>query len=157
MTSIRTTPIRTLLTIVGILATMLMVLLTAPDSAQGKPIQGNDSLAIECRKLRSDAEALLEEYRRHGTTDERLAEIREELRDKKRSWDAVGCQEFGDIVRHTGKPTGGLPGPGSAPPHAGNAGAAHAPTQSPSPRPPLAHGGTANPPLAHGTAPAAQR
>jgi hypothetical protein len=133
MTSIRTTPIRTLLTIVGILATMLMVLLTAPDSAQARQkIEGGDSLAIACRGLRNDADALIDEYGRPGTTGARREEIISELQNIGRDWRTVGCQEaYGDIARITGKPTGGRPG--SSPSHAGNAGVAHGPTQSPKP------------------------
>jgi hypothetical protein len=49
MTSIRTMPIRTLLTIVGILATMLMVLLTAPDSAFAQPT-GDHLKGYKCER-----------------------------------------------------------------------------------------------------------
>lgn len=54
MTSIRTTPIRTLLTIVGILATMLIVLLTAPDSAFAKPT-GDHLKGYKCERAGIDS------------------------------------------------------------------------------------------------------
>jgi hypothetical protein len=126
MASIRTMPIRTLLTIVGILATMLMVLLTAPDSAQAlaKPIGGNSKLAQECRAIRNNADALIDEYNRRGTTPARRRQIISELRNAQSDWHATGCQgAYGDIVRDTGgKPTGGRPGSGAT--HAGDAGVA---------------------------------
>ena len=53
MASIRTILIRTMLTIVGILAMMLMVLLTAPDSALAKDnAEDVNSVRATCEKLK---------------------------------------------------------------------------------------------------------
>jgi hypothetical protein len=154
MVSIRTMPIRTLLTIVGILATMLMVLLTAPDSALAK-----DTKPLPNNPTQKDLEG--QGYTCGGMGSYGVQCTKKGSPDYYCNRDGTNCQKA--LITGTGKPTGGQPG--SAPTHPGDAGVAHAPTQSPRPplahggtaNRPLAHGGTANRPLAHGTAPVAQR
>jgi hypothetical protein len=123
MASIRTILIRTMLTIVGILAMMLMVLLTAPDSALAKDnAEDVNSVRATCEKLKKSI-GELEGKKEDGTITDHE---RGELNSQKELWDYLAC----DIVlavkdnnpQPTGKPTGGRPG--SAPTHAGNAGVA---------------------------------
>jgi len=65
-----------------------------------RKIEGRDSLAIQCRGLRSDADALIKEYGRAETTDQRRTEILGELQNLSGDWQAIGCQAaFGDIFR----------------------------------------------------------
>jgi hypothetical protein len=69
-----------------------------------RPIEGGDSLAIECRRQRNRADELIAEYGRSGTTEERRQDIISELREIGRNWRTLGCQdEFGPIVLELGR------------------------------------------------------
>ena len=143
MTSIRTMPIRTLLTIVGILAMMLMVLLSAPNSALAKDSKPNPPPDNTTQKGLED-----QGYTCGGMGAYGLMCTKPGSPDYYCNRDGTNCQKG----RITGKPTGGRPGSGL--PHAGGnagiaptthtpvggaptthtpVGVAHGPTQSPKP------------------------
>ena len=81
MASIRTILIRTMLTIVGILAMMLMVLLTAPDSALAKDnAEDVNSVRATCEKLKKSI-GELEGKKEDGTiTDHERGELNSQKR-----------------------------------------------------------------------------
>ena len=86
---------------------------------------GGDSHQRGCRALQTDAERLVEEYGRPGTTNQRRAEILEDLRNIGRDWRDTGCRaRFGDIALtpprpgFPPKPTVPVPGPLAPPPPA---------------------------------------
>ena len=126
MTSIRTMPIRTLLTIVGILATMLMVLLTAPDSA------------LAANNAPGGPSKTQKELIKEGYTCEGMGSYGSVCTKGDSTYYCDRSGKCESARNPTGKPTGGRPG--SGPPHAGgNSGIAPvgvAPPAHKSPPPP---------------------
>jgi hypothetical protein len=71
---------------------------------------GGDSFQRGCKYLQDRANVLLEEYRRPGTSDQRLRQIIIELQNLNAHYKSIGCQAvFGDMVREIPRPP--LPGP----------------------------------------------
>ncbi len=100
MTSIRTMLIRTMLTIVGILAMMLMVLLTAPDSAFALPRERDPSMVRQaCEQLKSSIEEG-EQKKKDGTI---TSHETGELNSDKELYDHLGCDIILAVSRDVGQ------------------------------------------------------
>jgi hypothetical protein len=68
-------------------------------SSAGLVFPGTDTFQQGCEMLQDQAEALLEEYHRQGTTNLRLKQIIPELEKLDQQWQARDCQQvFGFII-----------------------------------------------------------
>lgn len=63
------------------------------------PIDSHDSLSIQCQSIRDQADGLLAEYKKDGTSSARLKEIIGELQTLGSDWNAIGCRAmYGDVT-----------------------------------------------------------
>jgi hypothetical protein len=70
------------------------------DQSVNRPVfPGADAIQQDCKFVQDQAEALLEEYHRNGTADERLRQIVVELEKLNREWKEKDCQQvFGFMI-----------------------------------------------------------